>query len=80
MVRPTLRKRAFKALKEGWKQGFGQRHSVAVEAKEVSRPTLAAGADEGSVVDLVDGKLRSGSMPEGLRETWGMEDGNSGSV
>lgn len=75
MVRPTLRKRAFKALKEGWKQGFNSLQGKEVEAKPISRPTLAAGADEGSVVDLVDGKLRSGSMPEGLRETWGMEDG-----
>lgn len=75
VVRPTLRKRAFKALKEGWKQGFNSLQGKEVEAKPISRPTLAAGADEGSVVDLVDGKLRSGSMPEALHETWGMEDG-----
>lgn len=75
MARQRLRKRAFKALKEGWKQGFSSLQGKEVEAKPISRPTLAAGADEGSVVDLVDGKLRSGSMPEGLRETWGMEDG-----
>lgn len=71
-MRQRLHKRAFKALKEGWKQGFGERHSVAVEAKEITRPVVAAMDGEESVRDFVDRGIASGKVPT---EKWGLEDG-----
>ena len=71
MGRLRLHKRVFKALREGWKQGYRARsEGTSVEAKEVDRPVVAA--VHGEEAELVDGKLRSG-----LIETseWGLEDG-----
>jgi len=70
------RKRVFKALREGWRQGFHPVQGSQVEAKELNRVVLPAQATEEGVRDLVDGKLRSGELKErGLVEEWGMEDG-----
>lgn len=75
MARPTLRRRVFKALKEGWRQGFAPLGAVEVVAKPVTRPVVAA--MEWEEAAFVDGGLRSGRLET---EEWGLEDGKSTSV
>lgn len=70
MGRQRLHRRVFRAWREGWKQGFAQRHGTLVVGKEVRRPTIAAMEwEEG---EFVDGGLRSGRIET---EKWGLEDG-----
>lgn len=73
MARQRLRKRVFKALKEGWKRGYSPVHGTEVIGKPLEgRVVLPAQADGESVRDFVDGGLRSGRIPT---EKWGLEDG-----
>jgi hypothetical protein len=72
VVRQRLRKRVFKALKEGFKAGYKSKKNVPVEAKDVQRPTLAAMEGEESVQEFVDGGLRTGKIPT---EKWSLEEG-----
>lgn len=72
MARQRLRKRVFKALREGWKQGYRYVEGTPVSAKEVTRPVVAAMEWEGAA--FIDDKLRSGRLDT---ENWGLEDGQS---
>jgi hypothetical protein len=78
MARLKWRKRMFKSLTEGFKQGFRPRSGREVSAKEVTRPVAAAMEGEGAA--LVDSKLRSGAMDPSLREEWGLDDGKRSGV
>lgn len=65
--------RVFKALREGYRQGYAPRHAGSVSAKELgSRPVVAAMEGEESVAEFVDRGLQSGRIDTVL---WGLEDG-----
>jgi hypothetical protein len=70
VARQRLRKRVFRAWREGWKQGFKGVQGSAVIGKSVDRPVVAAMEWEES--EFIDGGLRSGRIET---EQWGMEDG-----
>ena len=71
--RRLWRKRLWRSVVEGYRQGYARRSARPVEAKEVTRPVMPV--QEGGLVEHVDGGLRSGKI---ATEEWRLDDGVQG--